>query len=175
MPALLVTLVCLSPAWLAPGPLADERVRILLALGPVASSLLFGYTLVGPHLSYVQCRPTHLRVRTPFFRLVISYTARPVPFEPAWVNWSEGALGRPFLGMTLLAVDLNGYPVPLRWQRLLPDRFMLPDNFLGPQFRVSDWLALSREIEVHRRQWKTRDQARTRGDALTSLTIPRRF
>jgi hypothetical protein len=113
------------------------------------------------------------------FQLVISYsriyTARPAPFEPARVNWSEGTLGRPFLGMTLLAVDLHGYPAPLRWLRLLPDRFMPPDNFLGPQFLVSDWLALSREIEVHHRRWKTRDQARTRGDALTSLTIPRRF
>jgi hypothetical protein len=179
MPALLVTIVCLALAWPAPGRLADERERILLALGAVASFLLFGYTLVGPHLSYVQCRPTHLRVSTRLFRLVISYsriyTARPVPFEPAVVNWSEGALVRPFLGMTLLAVDLNGYPVPLRWLRLLLDRFMLPDNFLGLQFLVSAWMALSRDFEVHRSPWKTRDQDRTRGDALTSLAIPRRF
>jgi hypothetical protein len=74
MPALLVTIVCLALAWPAPGRLADERERILLALGAVASFLLFGYTLVGPHLSYVQCRPTHLRVSTQLFRLVISYS-----------------------------------------------------------------------------------------------------
>jgi hypothetical protein len=77
--------------------------------------------------------------------------------------------------MTLRAMDLNGYPLPLRWLRLLLDRFMLPDNFLGLPFLTRDWLAPSRDIEVHLRQWKTRDQDRTRGDALTSLTIPRRF
>jgi hypothetical protein len=84
VPALLITIALLVLAWLAPGPLANELVRAALATGAAASLLLFVYALVGPRLSYVQCRPTHLRVSTPLFRLAISYsrihTARPVPF-----------------------------------------------------------------------------------------------
>jgi hypothetical protein len=178
IPALLITLLCLALAWLAPGPLAEEWMRIVLVAGAAASLLLFVYALVGPRLSYVQCRPTHLRVSTPLFQLAISYnriyTARPVPFEPKNVSWTQESLARPFLGMTMLALDLNGYPVSKRWLQFLLNPFMLPDNFLGLQLLVQDWMGLSRDIEVHRSQWKTRHQDRSRGDALTSLTIPRR-
>jgi hypothetical protein len=178
VPALLIAAGCLALAWQAPGPLANERVRSLLVLAAAASLLLFGYALIGPRLSYVQCRPTHLRVSMPLFRLAISYsriyTARPVPFEPRNVSWTQESLARPFLGMTMLALDLNGYPVAKRWLQLLLNPFIVPDNFLGLQLLVADWMALSRDIEVHRGQWTTRNQDRSRGDALTSLTIPRR-
>jgi len=177
-PTLLIGAILLVLAWLAPGPLADERLRLLLALGAAASLLLFGYSLLGPRWSYVQCRPTHLRLSTPFFPLAISYsriyTARPVPFEPANVRWTEESLVRPFLGMTMLALDLTGYPVPLRWLRLLLNRFLLPERFIGLQLLVPDWMALSRDIEVYRSQWAMREHDRSRGDALTSLTMPRR-
>ena len=177
MPALLIAIVFLVLAWLAPGALADERVRVAMAVGAVTGLLLFGYSLVGPRLSYVQCRPTHLMVSTPLFRLAISYsrirTARPIPFEPAQVSWSQASLVQPFVGMTMLALDLNGYPVPLRWLRLLLHPFMLPVKFMGLQLLVADWMALSRDIEVHRSQWQGRDRERARGDALTSLMTPR--
>ena len=62
----------------------DELVRAALAVGAATGLLLFGFSLIAPRLSYVQCRPTHLRVSTPLFQLAISYsrihTARPVPF-----------------------------------------------------------------------------------------------
>src|SRR5258707_9732654 len=96
VPALLITLVFVALAWLAPGPLAAEIIRAFLAVGAAAGLLLFIYSWVGPRLSYVQCRPTHLRVSTPLFRLAISYsriyTARPTPFEPAQVSWSQESL-----------------------------------------------------------------------------------
>src|SRR6266851_1825130 len=45
VPALLITLVFVALAWLAPGPLADESVRAALVLGATAGLLLFGYAL----------------------------------------------------------------------------------------------------------------------------------
>jgi hypothetical protein len=177
-PALLIALGCLGLAELAPGPLAEVWVRLALLAGGGAGLLLFLFALVGPRLSYVQCRPTHLRVSTPLYQLAISYsriyTCRPVPFDPAQVSWSQASLVRPFLGKTMLAMDLSGYPVPRRWLRLLLHPLLLPDNFMGLQFLVTDWMALSRDIEVHRTQWQMRDRGRSRGDALTSLTMPRR-
>ncbi len=178
MPTLLITLVGAALAWWAPGSLADERIRAVLLVGTLAGLLLFIHTLVGPRLSYVQCQPTHLLVNTPFFPLAISYnrvhTARPVPFEPATVGWTQAELVHPFVGLTMLALDLNSYPVSRRWLRLLLNPFLLPSNFLGLQLLVADWMGLSRDIEVYRSQWKTRDRDRSYGDALTSLTRPPR-
>jgi hypothetical protein len=177
-PALLSGLGLLGLAWLAPGPLAALLPRTALLVGGAAGLLLYGYSLLGPRLSYVQCRPTHLRLNTPLFRLAISYdrihTTRPVPFEPAHLSGSQAALARPFIGMTMLALDLNGYPVSRRWLGLLLNRLLLPDKFIGLQLLVTDWMALSRDIEVHRSQWQGRERDRARGDALTSLLTPRR-
>jgi len=177
-PALLITLVFAALAWLAPGPFSVEIVRAALATGAAVGLLLFLYTLIGPRWSYVQCRPTHLRVSTPLFRLAISYSrihsARPVPFDSAHIRGAQSSLAQPFVGMTMIALDLNGYPVPLRWLRLLLNPFLLPDKFVGLQLLVADWMALSRDIEVHRSQWQGRDKDRARGDALTSLFTPRR-
>jgi hypothetical protein len=177
-PAALIALLFAVLAWLAPGPLADERVRALLWLGAGLGLLLFVYSLVGPRLCYVQCNDTHLLVSVPFFRLAISYsriyTTRPTSFEPLNVPWTQEAQVKPFIGTTMLALDLNGYPVSKRWLKLLLNPYLLPDRFVGLQFLVADWMALSRDIEVHRSQWKTRDRDFRKGDALTSLTMPRR-
>ena len=178
-PALLIAVMCMLLAWLAPGGLADDRLRILLALGAGAGWLLFGYTIIAPRQTYVQCQPTHLRVSLPLFRLAISYsrinTTRPVAFNPANVSWTQETAIRSLRGMTMVAVDLTGYPLARRWLRLVLNEFVLPDNFLGLQFLVPDWMALSRDIDVHRSQWATRDRDRSRGDALTSLMGPPRF
>jgi hypothetical protein len=177
-PAVLVTLLFAALAWWAPGPLAEVGVRILFGAGAGVGLLLVLYSLVGPRLCYVQCKATHLLVSAPFFPLAISYsrvyTARPTPFEPHDVPWTHESLVRPFLGMTMLALDLNGYPVSKRWLKLLLNPYLLPERFVGLQLLVPDWMALSRDIEVHRSQWKTRDRDFSKGDALTSLTMPRR-
>lgn len=177
-PALLLVIVFLVLAAWAPGPLADDVVRLALLVGGAASLLLFGYSLLGPRLSYVQCRPTHLRVSTPVFRMAISYnriyTARPVPFDLVNASGGQESLVASLRGMTMLALDLNGYPVARRWLKLLLNPCLLPDKFIGLQLLVPDWMALSRDIEVHRGQWQMRDRDRSKGDALTSLTIPRR-
>ena len=163
-PALLLAIVFLALAGWAPGPLADEVLRLALLAGGVDSLLLYGYSFLGPRLSYVQCRPTHLRVSTPLFRLAISYnrilTARPVPFDPAQESGGQESLIGPLRGMTMLALDLNRYPVARRWLKLLLNPFLLPDKFLGLQLLVPDWMALSRDIEVNRGQWQMRDRVK---------------
>jgi hypothetical protein len=178
LPALLITLIGLGLAWFAPGALADARARLGLVVVALASLLLFLYSLLAPRLSYVQCRPTHLRVNTPLFPLAISYsrihTARPVPFEPANVHWTQSEAAHPFIGQTMLALDLTSFPMSRRWLRVLLNPFVLPNNFLGLQLLVPDWMALSRDIEVYRSQWSTRERDRAYGDSLTSLTRPPR-
>lgn len=175
-PALVLTLLAAGLSAFAPGPLDTLQIRVALAAVAVLGLLLYVYAVFAPRLAYVQARPNYLLLSTPFYRLNISYsrvrTTRPIPFDPAQVSWSDARLVDPFRGRTQVALDLNHYPVGVRWLRFFLMQFLLPTNFLGFQFLVADWMALSRDIEGQRAEWGARQQARGR-DPMMSMT-PRR-
>jgi hypothetical protein len=178
-PALLVAVLTGGLAVWAPGPLAALPVRIPFAGLGILTLIIYIYALLGPRFSYVQCRPEYLLVCTPLYRLAISYsrirTTRPVPFDPGPVRWSNRHLVEPYLGHTMVAMDLNRYPIKRRWLRLFLMEYLLPKNFVGLQFLVREWMALSLNIEVHRAAWKTHQRDQDREEALTSLTAKRRY
>jgi hypothetical protein len=126
----------------------------------IVCGVLCLYALVGPWLSYVRCFPKYLLVNTPLYRLVISYsrirTVRPVKFAPEKRTWSQEQFLEPFLGRTVVMVDLNGYPVSEKWLRIWLNKFMFTPEATGLLFITQDWMALSRDIETHRSEWKTR-------------------
>jgi hypothetical protein len=161
-PTFFIALFCGVLWWFAPNLpwLSSEAAQFALLITTVLCGMLFLYTLIGPALAYVQCFPTHLRVSTPLFRLAISYsrmgTARPVQFTPWDVRWSQRRFLEPFLGATALLLDLKRYPLSERWLRLWLNEYMFPHNATGLIFHTPDWMALSREIESYRSEWKTR-------------------
>jgi hypothetical protein len=178
-PALLVAVLCGVMGFWAPGPLDTVELRAgLLGLSGI-SLLIFIYALLGPRLAFVQCRSNHLLLSTPLFRLAISYnrirTTRPIPFDPPRVRWSDHRLVEPFRGRTMLGVDLTRYPLGRRWLRFWLMDYLLPSNFVGLQFLVPDWMALSRDIEGQRAEWKTRQREAGQEEALTSLTRRPRY
>lgn len=178
-PTLSLAIVTGGLAVWAPGPLAEMQVRLPLAGLSVLSALAFGYALLGPRLAYVQCRPTHLLVSTPVFRMAISYnrirTTRPVSFNPVMVGWGDRQIAGPYVDQTMVALDLSRYPIARRWLRLFLMKYLLPQDFVGLLFLVRDWMGLSLNIESHRAAWKTRQRDREREEALTSLTVKRRY
>jgi len=136
-------------------PLSSELAQAALLVAGSTAALFFLYSLLGPRLAYVQCFPTHVRINTPLYRLIISYsrvrTGRPVQFNPRRrLSGSQKDILRPFLGQTVLALDLNGYPVGEKWLRFWLPPFMFPDNFTGLLFHVKDWMALSQEVDSFR-------------------------
>jgi hypothetical protein len=163
-PAFFIALLCGVLWWFAPRiPLfSSELAQVLLLVVIVLCSLLFLYTLVGPALSYVQCRPTHLLVSTPLFRLAISYArirnVRPVKFVPPKLGWSQRRFLEPFLGMTVVAVDLKSFPLNEKLLRLWLNPYMFGGDATGFLLHTKDWMATSRDIDVHRTEWKTRSQ-----------------
>jgi hypothetical protein len=180
LPALMVALLAFGLAWWAPGPLAGSLVaRGGLAMTGALAAIVCVYALIGPRLAYVQCRPTYLLLRTPLFRLAISYsrvrTTRPIPFNPAITGWGDSRFVDPLRGRTQVAVDLSRYPISRRWLRLWLLRYLLPADFLGLQLLVHDWMSLSRDIESHRAEWKSLRRGAEREPPLTSLTMRRRF
>ncbi len=173
--ALLIALASGVLWWLAPAPVNSPWMQAAFLTLTLVAGLLFIYTLVGPALSYVQCRPNHLLLSTPLYRLAISYrrihTTRPMLFAPRGVRWTKQWLVQPYAGRTALAVDLNGYPVERRFLRLWLNEFVLPNDLLGLMLVTPDWMQLSRDIEVHRGAWKTRRKDAERDqNPLTSLS-----
>jgi len=176
-PALLLTLLAAGLSLLAPAPLNTLQIRVGLAAVAVLALLLYVYAVLGPRLAFVQPRPNSLLLSTPFYRLNISYsrvrTTRPIPFTPGQVPWPDGRIVDPFRGRTQVGLDLNTYPISVRWLRFFLLPYLLPKDFLGFQFMVTDWMALSRDIEGQRAEWGVRRQATGREQPLTSMT-PRR-
>ena len=175
LPALLIALGSGALAWAAPPPLDTMALRLALLAACMVAGLLYIYTVLGPRLSYVQCKPNHLLVSTPLYKLAVSYrrihTTRPVRFAPADLHWSRQWLAQPYRGLTVLAVDLNGYPVSRRFLRLWLNEFVLPPDLLGLLLVTPDWMALSLDIESHRTSWKThRKDAVKDKNPLTSLS-----
>ncbi len=175
MLALLIALGSAAAWWLNVPPVDTQVVRAGLLAMAVVAGLLFVYTALGPRLSYVECRPNHLLVSTPLYRLAVSYrriyTTRPVLFAPAGVRWTKAWLAQPFVGRTALAVDLSGYPVSRGFLRLWLNEFVLPRDFLGLLLVTPDWMTLSLDIDSHRGAWKTRLKDSKRDlNPLTSLS-----
>ncbi|MEP7358195.1 MAG: hypothetical protein ABI847_13200 [Anaerolineales bacterium] len=179
LPSIGISLL-LSLLWrAAPAPLNAEPVHSVLLAGALAALLMFLYSLVAARLSYVECTPTHLRVSTPFFWLAVSYNrvrlVKPVKFTPGRMPLGRRRYAQPLDGQTQVAVELFHYPVHRNWLRLWLNEFILATHMHGMQFLVSDWMALSRDIEVGRSLWQARVRDQARQQALTSMLQPRRF
>jgi hypothetical protein len=128
--------------------------------------LLFMATYVARFLSYVQCRPDHLRLQTPILRLAISYgriqTVRPVKFGEQYPSekqpWSQRRFLEPLSGLTAVGVAVRSYPIALRWLRFWLNDYLFLRDAPGFLFLVEDWMTLSREIDVYRDRWRDRRQ-----------------
>lgn len=112
---------------------------------------------IARRLAYVQPRRDHLRLQTPFLRLNISYQridhTRPLQVSKAYpateLSAAERRFLQPLMGMTALAVDLQGLPLPAWLLRLfLHRRFFTPDR-VGLILIVSEWMSLSEQISDH--------------------------
>jgi hypothetical protein len=126
-----------------------------LALVPTLAGIgLTLYGMAARRMAYVQCLGTHLRIRTPFYPLVVSYRrvegTRPIEmrqvFDPARERAARRLWPRRYWAITAVAVDLRSYPLSRRWLRLWMDRYLFNPDGKGFLFLVDDWMALSRQI-----------------------------
>lgn len=141
-----------------------------LFAGGAVSALAWLYALLAPRWAYVQPRSDHLRLRTPIYRLNISYrrvlTTRPVriakAFPPSGLPRAQRKLLAPFLSHTALGVDLRGFPVaPTVLHLFLHPLFIAPDR-TGLILIVGDWMALSEQISDRMESRRVEQQSRRR-------------
>lgn len=153
--------------WFSPAVLIEAQNSFWLLAG---SGMLLGFTLFaffGRNMAYVQARPNHLRLVTPFLRTNISYkrmrSVHPANFQqlypPSEASWAERRLLEPFYGKTAVVIDLNDYPLPPFFLRFFLAPQMFSKSNKGLVLLVPDWMAFSTEIDTFRaRQTTTRRQ-----------------
>jgi hypothetical protein len=156
-PSLLLT-VFLAGLWLPASngvfewPSAEASGWLLS--GAAVSAIFYLFAILGPRLAYVQPRNDHLRLRTPIYRLNISYqriqTTRPVNLKKTYPPESLGRASRralaPHYGRTALGIDLRSLPLSpflLRW--FFHPLFLAPDR-PGFILIVEDWMRLSEQL-----------------------------
>jgi hypothetical protein len=113
-------------------------------------------------LAWVECRPSHLRIQTPFYPLAVSYgrikEVLPRTFAQIHDPSKEKAARRewlsPYWGRTVTVVRLTKYPVKRSWLRLWLSPYLMTPKTPGFVFTVEDWMALSRQIDDFRSAWE---------------------
>ena len=130
----------------------------------VAALLVLGFTLfalLARNMSYVQAFPDHLRIVTPFLRLKVSYrrvlSVRAAEFyklfPPQKANWATRRILAPYYRETVIIAELKAYPLPHGLLRLFFSPQMFYPQTRGFVFTVSDWMALSTEVDSFRGEW----------------------
>ena len=135
--------------------------RWLLAGGLVATAYWL-FIAIGPLTAYVQPRADHLRLQTPVYRLKISYqrilSTRPIDvahlLPPSGLTRTQRRELGPFLGRTVLGVNLSDWPLP-RWVlRLFLSPWMLASDQVGLVFFTEDWMQLGQELTEAMNRWR---------------------
>ncbi len=147
----------------------NEQAPWLLAGGLVAL-LYYLLTVLAPRFAYVQPRENHLRLRTPVYRLQISYrrilSTRPInltkAFPPSSLNRAALDLLAPFMNQPALGVDLGSYPMKPWLMRLFFHRFFFNPESTGFILIVDDWMKLSEQISDRLEGWRGQDEAQSR-------------
>lgn len=170
LPSLLIAVLCGVAWWYAPQiPLLADREWVAIVIGAVGA-LIFFYSLLARRAAYVQCLPNYVKIRTPFLSVAVSYKrvlqVRPVEFHSqlsvADMNRSQRRLLSPFLGRTVILLELNSFPTGERRLRTWIPWFMFAAEATGFVLVVEDWMGLSRQLGVFSDRWVTRRQERQR-------------
>jgi len=174
-PCILIVAASLVLWWFAPRiPIIYQPLSDLALVPAFAAIVLLVYAYAARRLAWVQCRPNHLRIQTPFYPLVISYGrikgVHPSPFRKVFDPTREKKARLrwllPYWGKTALVLELSKYPVSESWLRLWFSPYLLSSSFIGFVFLVEDWMALSRQVDEYRTAWGMQRSARRQRDDL---------
>ncbi len=164
-PCILIVLASVALWWFAPRiSIIHASFRALTLIPAFVSLIILVFTYLARRLAWVQCRPNHLRIQTPFYPLVVSYGrfkgVRPQPFARVFSPSGEKAARqhwlRPYWGKTTLVVELSKYPVSKAWLRLWFSPYLLSPDITGFVLLVEDWMTLSRQLDEFRNAWEMR-------------------
>ncbi len=168
-PCILIIPASIALWWYAPLiPIISARFSLLALVPAVVSLVILIYAQLAKRTACVQCRPKHLRIQTPLYPLVISYSrikiVRPSTFhqvfDPAKEKVARQRWLMPYWRKTALVVEISKYPFSKTWLRLWFSPYLLAPNTTGFVLLVEDWMALSRQLDTFRHNWENRRASR---------------
>ena len=184
-PAFLLAVSTYVLWWIAPDYPILSTGRDFLLIIVVISGVLWVAGLIAPALCYVQCRADYVLISTPVYRLSISYSriggvaavnfGQKYPFRRQ--KWSQRRFLEPLFleqrtgQLTVVAVWVKQYPLPLRWLKLWFNDYMFAPDAPGFLFMVGDWMALSRQIDDYRDAWRERRYGKKMREASAAIRI----
>ncbi len=165
-PSILIIPASVALWWYSPAiTIISQRFRALTLVPALVAFIILVYTFLARRRAWVECRPKHLYIHTPFYPIAVSYgriqDVRPQQFshifdpvqeKPARRRWLH-----PYWGKTVLVVDLSSYPLSRIWLRLWLSLYVLHPP--GLVLLVDNWMALSRQLDDFR---TARDMRRAR-------------
>lgn len=159
-------------------PSVPSPYDLLLYVALFASFAFTLFAWVARNLAYVQAKSDHLRIVTPFLAVKVSYrrVQRVHPakliqlFPPDKTRGSLSSLLSPYYGSTAIAVETKGYPLSPVLLRLFLGRQMFLPTTQGFVLLVSDWMALTTEIDSLQGAWRQK-QNRPRQAAHPSMGL----
>ena len=157
----LLLLVIWGWGWFYTTPLLEDGDNIWLAVAGLVSLAFALFALFGRSMAYVQPNRDHLRLVTPFLRIIISYrrlrNSHPAVFTqlfpPNEASWAQRSLLSPFYGKTAVVVELTAYPMNPRLMRFFLAPQMFSPRSKGLVILVPDWLAFSTQLDSFRGAW----------------------
>lgn len=116
------------------------------------------FFLIIRYFAYIQARPEHLKLVTPFMRVNISYkriikittTEMRFLFPPKSMSGWVRDIFAPLANRTALVIELKGYPVSPAVLRLFLSRFFFRDRTPHFVILVNDWMHFSTELDSMR-------------------------
>lgn len=154
-----IGLVALAWAVKRSSPLDPWRWTGLLGLAGIMLALT-ALLLILRRLAYVQAFPTHIRLKTPFLQINISYkrvrryvsTEFRTLFPPNKLRGWKRDLIAPLSSKTALVLELTSWPIHPRFIRLFLSPFFFKDKDKTAHFviLVDNWMGLSAEIDSKR-------------------------
>lgn len=127
--------------------------------------------------SYVQCKPSVIEIRTPFYRTVVSYRRIKLIisvqvsqlFERDSLKGISRPLMLPLMNLTTIEMAVKSWPAPKkRLQRLL-SKYMFSPREEAWIFIVPNYSLLMREIENHAQNLATADKSTAYEDPFERL------
>jgi hypothetical protein len=135
--------------------------------------------LIASRVPYIQCSERNVKIQTPFYPIVISYKriqeTRPNTqfhvFGEAKLSRGDmkTVLGDKVGGQTVLILEMNSWPMSLRWMRFWMGRLMLTPDDRALVLWVEDWMTLNRELSDYRDRWRERQRRAREGQRTTSV------
>lgn len=149
------------------GGWVDTMIMVswIVALG--VSAIAF----FGRFLSYVQANVDHFVIRTPFFKLKVSYKriieVRSTEFHKLFdaenFSWAERTYLDPFIGDTAVVINLREYPISPDILKFFFPKFIFSPRDKGFVIMVPDWMAFSLDLDSRYSSYQQKHSPRPQG------------